>query len=350
MDQARLATILAGLERTRVLVIGDYFLDRYLDLDRRLAEISLETSLEAHQVVQVRTSPGAAGTVVSNLRALKVGVLALGVVGDDGEGYELLRGLRERGVDVSPLIQAQERFTPTYTKPMMREADGTVHELSRLDTKNRTPLPSALEAAVIARLRELLPRVQGVIIADQVPERNCGIITDRVREVLGELAGQHPQVVMAVDSRLRIGEYRQIILKPNDREAVRALNPDYQGPISLQQAEAAGLQLSERAGRPAFVTVGERGILLCAKGWCQRVPAVPVTGEMDIVGAGDSTMAGITSGLCSGAGLAEAALLGNLVASVTIQCIGATGTASQEQVLAALGRWRAAHGQEVAGW
>ena len=65
--------------------------------------------------------------------------------------------------------------------------------------------------------------------------------------------------------------------------------------------------------------------------------------RIDIVGAGDSTMAGIVSALCCGATLEEAALVGQLVASVTIKCLGTTGTASQEQVRAALARWRAAH-------
>ena len=361
MDRGRLAEILSGFERIRVLVVGDYFLDKYLDIDRALAEVSLETGLEVHQVVNVRTSPGAAGTVVSNLRALKVGVVALGVTGDDGEGYELSRRLEERGVDIGPLLQTRDRFTPTYTKPMMREHDGRIHELSRLDIKNRSPLPDDLERAVIERLRQLVPAVQGVIIADQVPERNYGVITDGVRQTLIELADEHPQVVIAADSRMRIGEFRRIVLKPNEREALRGIGSEIKGEITLEAAEAAGRRLSERSGRPVFVTVGERGILLCAadkfqstttikgeietclEGDCRRIPAVPVTGEIDIVGAGDSTMAGIVSGLCCGATPAEAALLGNLVASVTIRCLGTTGTASQEEVLDALALWRAAY-------
>jgi len=340
MDRERLAGVLSGFEHTRVLVVGDYFLDKYLDIDRRLAEVSLETGLEAHQVVNVRCSPGAAGTVVSNLRALSVGVVALGVIGDDGEGYELTRGLTERGVDISPLLQTRERFTPTYTKPMMRERDGRTHELSRLDIKNRSPLPEASERAIIERLRQLVPAVQGVIVADQVPERNYGVVTDRVRQTLIELADEHPQVVIAADSRMHIGEFRRIILKPNEREALRGIGAEVQGEITLEAAEAAGRTLSERSGRPVFVTIGEQGILFCAGKDCQRIPAVPVTGEIDIVGAGDSTMAGIVSGLCCGATPAEAALLGNLVASVTIRCIGTTGTASQEEVLDALALWR----------
>lgn len=63
-----------------------------------------------------------------------------------------------------------------------------------------------------------------------------------------------------------------------------------------------------------------------------RVPTYRVAGEIDIVGAGDSTMAGIAAALCSGASLAEAGLAGCLTASITIQQIGVTGTATPAQL------------------
>jgi bifunctional ADP-heptose synthase (sugar kinase/adenylyltransferase) len=77
MDERRLRSLLDRFPDTHVLVVGDYFLDRYLILDRALSEVSLETGLEAYQVVDVRCSPGAAGTVTSNLRALDVQVTTL---------------------------------------------------------------------------------------------------------------------------------------------------------------------------------------------------------------------------------------------------------------------------------
>ena len=123
------------------------------------------------------SGPGAAGTVTANLRALDVHVSALGVIGDDGRGYELLRGLRRTGVDVSSLLQVADRFTPTYTKPMMREPDGETHELNRLDIKNRGPPPPGLEARLIASLQDLIDQVDGIVVADQVQERNCGAVT-----------------------------------------------------------------------------------------------------------------------------------------------------------------------------
>ena len=232
---------------------------------------------------------------------------------------------------------------------MMHEPDGRVHELSRLDIKNRAPLPADLEETIAERLRQLASTVDGIIIADQVPERNYGVITDTVRKVLADVAARNPRLIVAVDSRMRIGEFRNVILKPNEHEAARALGIESAGELTLEQAMANGRALSRRTDKPVFLTVGPKGGLACTEQGCSHILPVPVEGEIDIVGAGDSTMAGIVSALCCGATLEEAALVGQLVASVTIKCLGATGTASQEQVRQALARWRAAHAWSMAG-
>jgi rfaE bifunctional protein kinase chain/domain len=332
MNLSRLDELLNQLPRLHVLVVGDFFLDKYLIIDRQLAETSLETGLEAHQVIDVRCSPGAAGTVTSNLRALGVGVTALGVIGDDGQGYELKRGLAERGVGIEFLIEQDDRFTPTYTKPIVRESDGREHEIERLDIKNRSPLPADVEDALIDHLRRWVPRVHGVIVADQVSEANCGVVTDRVRAEIGALASRHPDVVFAADSRARIGLFRHIIVKPNAREAILAAQPEWTGQADLELTKESGAKLFRQNGKPVFVTVGDQGILLFSEAGFEHIPAVPVSGEIDIVGAGDSVMAGIVSALCSSAQPVEAAWLGNLVASVTIQQTGTTGTATPAQV------------------
>ena len=67
-----------------VAVLGDFFLDKYLDVEPSLAETSVETGRTAHQVVGVRHGPGAAGTVAANLAAL---------------GAEFLLTPAERGTD-----------------------------------------------------------------------------------------------------------------------------------------------------------------------------------------------------------------------------------------------------------
>jgi len=328
VDAARLGELLERFPRQTVLVVGDFFLDKYLDLDPALSETSLETGLEAYQVVRVRCYPGAAGTVVNNLRALEVNVVVLGVIGDDGEGDDLLRALGRIGVDPAGLLRVPSRFTPTYLKPMLAQPGAPARELNRLDTKNRTPLPPEVEAEVITRLRALLPQVQGVVISDQATEANCGVITDGVRAELAALAAAHPAVPLAADSRGRIGLFRQVIVKPNAHEAAAA--------TGLPDPTAAGRELRRRTERPVVVTHSDQGVFVFDQAGEQHVPAVPVTGPIDVCGAGDSTMSGIIATLCAGGTLAEAALVGNLTASITIQQLGVTGTASRPQVLARL--------------
>src|SRR5437867_6178122 len=114
-------SILTRLPRLYVGVLGDLFLDRYLDLDTNLTEPSLETGLEAYQVVRVRSYPGAAGTVINNLAALGVGrIVPIALIGDDGEGHELRKALRVLPtVDQMHIIAWPGRRTPTYAKPML---------------------------------------------------------------------------------------------------------------------------------------------------------------------------------------------------------------------------------------
>jgi sugar/nucleoside kinase (ribokinase family) len=74
------------------------------------------------------------------------------------------------------------------------------------------------------------------------------------------------------------------------------------------------------------------------------VPAVRLSGPLDTTGAGDSVTAGAVLALSSGATLAEAALVGCLVASITVQQLATTGTARPEQVIERLGLWHEQNG------
>ncbi|MFM8285985.1 MAG: bifunctional heptose 7-phosphate kinase/heptose 1-phosphate adenyltransferase [Planctomycetaceae bacterium] len=330
-----LDTWLARLPAVRCAVLGDLFLDRYLDLDARLTEISIETALEAFQVTRTRCYPGAAGTVLNNLVALGVGQLsAISVVGDDGEAFELRRELRARGVDLQGVLSRPDRQTPTYTKPMLNTPGHPPRELNRLDIKNRGPGPAQIDQAVIAELERQAPTLDALIIADQVSERNCGVVTDAVREAIAAVAERFPRLIILADSRSHIGLFRHCLVKPNRAELARAVGEPVQTEEALDLARVPALsaRLAEQTGREVLTTLGPNGVWLSAGGGSRHVPGVQITGPIDVVGAGDSTTAGIVAALCGGASLPEAASVGCLVASLTIQQLGVTGVATPDQV------------------
>lgn len=370
----RLEILLSRFAGLSVMVVGDFFLDKYLVLDPWLDEPSLETGLDARQVVDRRCLPGAAGTVTANLRALGVGRLfALGVTGDDGEGYELRQGLTKMGARLEGLFESGELFTPTYIKPMVRSPDGEA-ESNRIDIQNRAPLSRTLEDRIIAYLGDMAPAMDGLVVLDQVGRRNAGVVTDRVREAIGDLGRAYPDRVILADSRERIGEFRHVIRKGNRDEVRRAAQTLGTVPTRVFDEKGAGGEArsgtegarnrngipdreeAERWGRvlfdsgcvdkgsvagdgtprPVFVTLGAEGLLLIDGDGCRHMPGIRVPDPVDTVGAGDSVTAGIVASLAAGASHAEAGLVGNLAASATVRQLGVTGTASPGQLLEAL--------------
>lgn len=328
--------ILTAIPHRTVGLVGDLFLDRYFDIDAGLNEPSVETGLTAYQVTGVRCYPGALGTVLNNLAALGVGrIHPVTVIGDDGEGYELRKALGAMpAVATDDIVVSAERRTPSYNKPMLSEAR-EVRELNRLDVKNRTPTPDAVIADVIARLHAAWDSFDAVLVLDQVSEAECGVVTTAVRKQLAELGQRDRAKFVLADSRERVGLFRNVCVKPNGDELMRAVQtrPPVQAPFVRR--------LANLVGRTTFCTAGASGIYVCQPGPDFAPPpsptrAYPVSGPIDVCGAGDSCSAAIACAMTAGCTPEEAAAFGNLVASITVQQIGVTGTASPEQVRA---RW-----------
>src|SRR4051794_4872602 len=66
----RFEAITSEYAHLRVGIVGDFCLDRYLEIDPTKAETSIETGLQVHNVVHVRSQPGGAGTILNNVAAL----------------------------------------------------------------------------------------------------------------------------------------------------------------------------------------------------------------------------------------------------------------------------------------
>lgn len=319
--------ILEAIPRLSALVVGDICLDRWCTYDPVLSEASRETGIPRLAVVETEVTPGAGGTIANNLAALGAGHIAvLGVIGDDGHAYELLRALASRNVDAGALVHSAEVATFTYTK-LINAGTGR-EDQPRVDFVNTRPLPVEAEDEILKRLPELVEQADAVLVSDQAETAVGGVVTPRVRERLAELARRHTNKVFWVDSRKRIGEFRNMILKPNREEAEEACR--LAGGIGYQAFRKLTLA-------PLLViTHGPEGALIVEETGETWVRARPVENPVDICGAGDSFSAGAALALAAGASHIEAARFGNLVASVTIMKRG-TGTASPEELLAVNG-------------
>lgn len=327
--KAGLTGILEGISRARIGLIGDLCLDMYMDVDMRLSELSREVPNYTLPVVGERVSPGGAGNVAANVAALKPKALrVLGVLGQDWRGGLLKEALKARGVPTDGLIVSPRATTNAYIKPVRRGYSDLLYESPRLDYENREALSGGDEAALMEALERAAQEVDVLCVCDQLKN---GCVTGRIRRRVCELARDGLRVI--VDSRDRIGEYRDVIVKPNEMEAMRALNLN--GAVTPERMAQAALALSERSGRPALITLGENGCLAAEDGRVAHIPARRVSGPTDICGAGDSFLAALACALGGGADIRAAAALGNLGASVTIAKLGETGTASRAELMRA---------------
>jgi rfaE bifunctional protein kinase chain/domain len=333
MTPERLRAITGLYGGLRIAVVGDFCLDRYLEIDSARAEVSIETGLPVHNVMRARAQPGAAGTVLNNLAALGVGeLLPIGWCGDDGEGYELRRAMAALpGVNLSHFHTTSDRRTFTYCKPLILEPNGSPRELNRLDTKNWTPTPSHIESLTIQSLEQLADHVDAVILLDQVDLAETGTITSGLLEYIDRVTVERPRLRIVGDSRRGLRGWPAVTLKMNAAEFSNLVGRPL--PMMIDEVKKFASELAMRQGRDVFVTLAERGIVgATPDGGVAHQFALPVRGEIDIVGAGDAVTANLTAAFAAGANLHESLLLASLASSIVIHKLGTTGTATQREL------------------
>jgi rfaE bifunctional protein kinase chain/domain len=332
MNAQRFQEITTRYGSLRVAIVGDFCLDRYFDIDPARAEISIETNLTVHNIVRVRCQPGAAGTILNNLVALGVGtILPVGICGDDGEGFELRRSLQARaGTEITRFITSPERRTFTYTKPLICELNKAPVELNRLDIKNWSTTPQTLQQEVCDAVRKVAEEADAIILLDQVDVAETGVITKTVLEAVRQVASEKQNLLIIADSRRGLKGYPKICLKMNRAEFAAMTGVE---PKSTGEMKAAAKTLATAHGKPIFITMAEQGIVgATPEGGVAHRVALPLRGEIDIVGAGDSVTANLTAALAAGANIEEAVDFAIVASSIVIHQLGTTGTATPAQV------------------
>ncbi|RME26545.1 MAG: carbohydrate kinase, partial [Candidatus Zixiibacteriota bacterium] len=102
----------------------------------------------------------------------------------------------------------------------------------------------------------------------------------------------------------------------------------------------AAERFAKNTARPVFVTTGRDGIWVSTPdGAAGQVPTIELAEPIDIVGAGDSATAALIVGMIAELPPMAAAEFANVVASITVQQCGTTGTASPRQILARWNEW-----------
>jgi rfaE bifunctional protein kinase chain/domain len=334
IGRQRLLELLEACRSVRIGIVGDFTLDGYWYVDMARAQLSREAPLYNHPVVRETYSAGGCANVAVNVAALRPReAWAFTVLGDDWRGPLLRQVLAEAGLRLEAVLtQPTDWCTPFFGKVILM-GWGNQQEDARVDFVNMQPLPDQAFDFVLRQIADRLPELDALIVADY---QAVGIVPPRVVQALNRMADENPRVVFAADSRDNIGQFRGMVIKPNDVEATHMWFAGRQpGTLSQSELAQAGMAAQAETGRPVYITLGARGALLCAPPQSALIPAMSVRPPIDTVGAGDTFLAALTTALAAGATPWEAGCLATLATAVTIRKLHTTGTASPEEILAA---------------
>jgi rfaE bifunctional protein kinase chain/domain len=324
----RLKEIFEKINEIKVGLYGDFCLDSYWTLDPRGSEISLETGLKAQAVSSQNYSLGGASNVAANIAALKPKELhAFGIYGEDVFGKEMISQLKAMNVNVNSMIVQKDNFdTYTFSKLILAG-----NEQPRIDFGTYNKRSSETDKLTLANISKSIKELDIFIINQQVQD---SITNLTFIEGLNEIIKQNPDKIFIVDSRHFADKFQNVSYKVNNLEAAKLSNYSYDKPENIGDRELKEIaeKLYVNNNRPVFITRGENGILAYNDGQLFETSGIKISGELDIVGAGDTALSAITCALGADCNIKETIELANLAAGVTVQKLFQTGTANPEEI------------------
>lgn len=322
-----IANLFNRIAHLRVGVIGDFALDLYADLNTQTGEYSIETGQTVFWGRRPRTSLGGAGNVVQNLVALGVGpVRVFGCVGDDLFGREMRHLFGQLGADAAYLHTPAGWDTCVYAKPVQHG-----REANRLDFGTHNDLSDAQFDQLLAGLADQLSNLNVLIINQQFAQP---LLNERRAKQLSDVLLRFPAVQYVADMRHTGHQLPNALLKVNTAELARLLNLPLPNQPGFDWCVEQGQILGRQRNSPVVITRGEAGILYVDNQQIESVAGLPLPGELDTVGAGDTVVAAFGACWAAGASPAQALQVANLAAAVTVQKRHQTGTATLKEILA----------------
>lgn len=319
LGRDRVLQLLQRMKDSRVVVVGDIMLDRYLvgDTERLSPEapVPVVTLRERHAAL------GGAGNVAANVAAMGARCILVGAVGDDADGASIRQELAVARLEDRFVLTIAGRPTTSKTRIIARG-----QQIVRIDDE----VDSLLEGHDLERLvetaREALADADALLLEDY----NKGALSPELIVAVMETAKRRG-IPVVVDPK-----YRQFfayggatVFKPNRRELESALG----AAVDLTNGNALPEVLARLKVDNLLVTLGSDGMVLVTKdGGLTQIPSM-AREIYDVSGAGDTVTAWLGTALAAGASLREAAQLANYAAGVEVGKPG-VATVSPEEVLA----------------
>ena len=307
------ASLIAGISSTRVVVIGDVMLDRFISghIDR----ISPEAPVPVLSLDGETNMPGGAGNVARNLAHLGCQVDLIGVTGKDDDASALCGAIETETAITFHAVADKNR--PTTIKSRYTAAG---QQILRVDHEDTSPISDSISARLLKTAERCLIRADMMIISDY----NKGVITPPMAKKLIALARKTKTPVLVDPKKSDISIFaRANFITPNLNEMQAMAGTPL--PAMDDVAHAAITMAADNKIDHILTTMSGAGMMLNSrKGDSKHIPAMAKS-VFDVSGAGDTVIAAMAAILAAGGSPENAMDIANTAAGVVV---GKSGTAT----------------------
>jgi rfaE bifunctional protein kinase chain/domain len=309
-----------------LVVAGDFVADEYLY--GCTERISREAPVPIVRFERAELRLGGAANVAHNLVVLGARVRAVGALGRDAVGDEVVRRCRELGIDTRGLVRLPGLTTAVKTRILAGAMHTSRQQLLRLDRGDAVPPGSGGERQVLAALEASLKGADGLFVSDY-GLGNAGALVAR------GVARWAKRLPVFVDSRSRLAAFKGATLaKPNAPELATLLGGLPAARATL--ARAADRLLRKQRWKLLLATFGRDGLALFRPGQVRYWAVHGSEEALDVTGAGDTVLAAFGAFLVASGDPELAAELANVAAGLVVQRSG-TATVTPLELAAAAG-------------
>jgi rfaE bifunctional protein kinase chain/domain/rfaE bifunctional protein nucleotidyltransferase chain/domain len=319
LSNAALANLLLRCRGKRMVVIGDYILDRYHFCDA--TGVASEGPMMTLRPLQSEQYDGGAAVIALHLAGLGANPTLITSMTDDDDSDEAVDRLTRAGVNVRCIHQRRQiatksRFLVDQTK------------LFKVDEGTSAPLDSRATDEITSIIDEESIDAAGLIFADfgygvitgPVLDRVMPIVRPRVPIVTADVSGRQSTLLRfkGVD-----------LLCPTEREVRQTLN-NFTSGLNAVVYEL----LAVTGAKSAMITMGKQGLCLFDQqqqtgptdSWDRKLrtaylPALSANAT-DPLGCGDALLATASLVLAAGGSPQAAAYLGSLAAAAELGQLG----------------------------
>lgn len=304
----KLSGIFSRLNPVKVLVIGDFMYDTYTT--GKVRRISPEAPVSVLHVLREESLPGGAGNVVLNLISLGATVVAVGRVGHDTAGKNIVQALSNEGVNTDGLI-----FQNNFQTPVKNRLIADAQQVLRVDFETITPIPEQVEQNVIEKLLHLLNEVNIISISDY----GKGFLSRSLLMGVIEMAKAKNIPIIVDPKGDDFTKYQgATVLKPNLQEAYDAAKLTREASLE----HVAEILFKKVTVDMLMITRSEAGISVFTRDGKQLDFPVRSKEVKDVTGAGDTVLAMVSVALGNQLDIKYGAQLANIAAGIAIERLG----------------------------